>query len=66
MSFLEGHPEILREAGVAADETQLAVAAVEIHELFLARDEEAGRTRVVYPEPSVVRAALASRRRLLR
>jgi Fe-S-cluster containining protein len=66
VSFLEGHPEILREAGVAADETQLAVAAVEIHELFLARDEEAGRTRVVDPEPSVVRAALASRRRLLR
>jgi uncharacterized protein len=61
-SFLEAHPELLREAGVAADESQLAVLAVEIHELFMARDEETGRSRVVDPEPSVVRAALSARR----
>jgi Fe-S-cluster containining protein len=60
-SFLAAHPELLREAGIPANETQLAVLAVEIHHLFLVRNEETGRRAVVDPEPSVVRAALAGR-----
>jgi uncharacterized protein len=61
-SFLAAHPELLREAGIPANETQLAVLAVEIHDLFLVRDDETGNTAVVDPEPSVVRSALAERR----
>jgi Fe-S-cluster containining protein len=61
-SFLDAHPELLREAGFPANETQLAILAVEIHDLFLVRDEQTGRSSVVDPEPSVVRVALAEHR----
>lgn len=52
-AFLRGHPDLLP----GADTTRLAVAAVELHELFLAAGER-GPTNVVEPDPGVVRAAL--------
>jgi Fe-S-cluster containining protein len=60
--FLDAHPDLLRDAGIPTNETQLAVLAIDIHDLFLARDEDTGQSTVVEPAPSVVRAALAARR----
>ena len=62
-AFLAARPEVLRDAGVAANETQLAIAAVDIHEVFLERDAQTGQMSVAEPDENVVRAALPSPRR---
>jgi Fe-S-cluster containining protein len=56
-SFLREHAELLRDAGIPANETQLAVLAVAIHDLFVERDES-DRMTVVEPDRSVVSAEL--------
>ena len=61
-SFLDCARGLLRDAGIPANQTQVAALAVEIHDLFLVRDEQTGRSTIVDPDPSVVRAALAERR----
>ena len=48
-------------SGIPANETQLAVLAIEIHDLFLGQDEDTGRTIVVEADPAVVQAALRCR-----
>jgi Fe-S-cluster containining protein len=60
-SFLSMHPELLRDAGLPSNETQVAAFAIEIHDVFLHRDERSGQLTVVRPETSVVRAALPPR-----
>ena len=60
-AFLVAHPDLVRDAGVAANETQLAVLAVEIHDLFMEPDEETGRVTVVEPGPDALRAELMRR-----
>ena len=57
-SFLREHAEVLRAAGIPADETQIAVVAIDVHEAFLARDEDTGRMTVVEPDRSFLRAAV--------
>jgi hypothetical protein len=59
--YLDEHRGVLTDVGVPVDRTQLAVLAVEIHDAFLERDEQAGETRVVDPDPGVVRAELLRR-----
>lgn len=44
--------------GLPVAPTQLAVLAVEIHELFLRRDDGAGALVVIEPDPAAVRDAL--------
>jgi Fe-S-cluster containining protein len=58
-----GDNEVWRSDGaVPANSTQLAVLAIEMHDLFLRRDEETDETAVIDPDLSVVRVALSGRR----
>jgi uncharacterized protein len=60
--YLRDHREAHPEGNVPATPTQLAVAAIEAHEVFIGRDEPTGRTKVVAPEPEAVRVALTRQR----
>jgi len=62
-SFLEAHADLVRDAGIPTNPTQLAVLAIELHDLFLNDDEQTGASRVVEPDAGVVRAALRGERR---
>lgn len=56
-----GERSDLLPGGVTASATQRAVLAVEIHDTFLQRDDETGRTAVVVPGPDEVRVAVRRR-----
>jgi Fe-S-cluster containining protein len=58
-TFLRDHGEQLAPA---ANITQLAVMAIEVHDAFLRRDEPTGETAVVAPDPAAVRVELGRRR----
>jgi hypothetical protein len=57
--LLRDHGEQLAPA---ANITQLAVMAIEVHDAFLRRDESTGETAVVAPDPATVRVELGRRR----
>ncbi len=57
--FLRTHHDVVPAPAAPRNATQLAVAAVEIHHLFLRRDEMSGEPRLVTPQPETVRAAMA-------
>ena len=59
--YLGEHHDAFPDANVPANATQLAIAAIEAHGAFLARDERTGRTTVVVPESVAVRVALSRR-----
>jgi Fe-S-cluster containining protein len=59
--YLRKRQDVHPDGNVPANATQLAVAAIEAHAVFLARDERTGRTTVVDPEPDSVRVALSRR-----
>jgi hypothetical protein len=61
-AFLRDRRDLLPDGAVPTDATRLAVLAIELHELFLRSDEEAGETTVVDPEPDVIRVELLRRR----
>ncbi len=60
-SYLAAHPVLLRNAGIPANQTQIAALAVEIHDVFLVRDKETGCLTVIEPEMRAVEAALSKR-----
>ena len=60
-AYLVEHPDVVRDAGIPANETQLAALAIDIHEAFLLRDEDTGRTTVVDPDPDALRVAMMRR-----
>jgi Fe-S-cluster containining protein len=60
-AYLVAHPDLARDAGIPATETQLAVLAVEMHDLFLERDEETGAVSVAEPDVDELRAAVMRR-----
>ena len=60
--YLREHPDAFPDGNVPANATQLAVAAIDAHVAFLARDEPMGQMAVVDPEPDAVRVALSRRR----
>jgi uncharacterized protein len=53
-----GPPEA-RATSATVTSTQIAVAAVAVHDLFLGRDDETGQLVAAVPEPEAVRAALS-------
>lgn len=55
VSFLDERRGALPDVAVPVDATQLAVLAIEVHGLFLEEDEESGETKVVPPDPDLVR-----------
>jgi len=61
-TFLHEHATLLPEVVASMNETQLTALAIEIHGVFLQRDEGTGKTTVVDPAPDAVRAEV--RRRL--
>jgi uncharacterized protein len=60
-TYLDEHPGLLPDGAAPRNATQLAVLAIEIHDLFLRHDEETGTTTVVEPDPDRVRAAVMRR-----
>ena len=60
-SFLGEHVDLLPDTAVPANVTERAVSAIEIHDVFLRRDEQTGQAAVVTPDPEVVRVALTRR-----
>jgi Fe-S-cluster containining protein len=62
-SYLDEHRGGLGDGAVPASPTALAVVAIEVHDLFLQRDEASGRTAVVSPDLGVVRVELRRRTR---
>jgi uncharacterized protein len=60
--YLREHRDALPDGKVPANATQRAVAAIEAHVAFRARDERTGRTTVVDPEPEAVEVAISLRR----
>jgi Fe-S-cluster containining protein len=60
-AYLHVHREQLGDAAAAPNPTQLAVLAVEIHDLFLGRGPGPGPARVAAPAPEVVAARLTER-----
>lgn len=61
-TFLRERPRLLPEGSAPATATQLAVLALELHHLFLRRDEKTGRTTVADPDIEVVRDEIRRRR----
>jgi uncharacterized protein len=59
--FLHEHRDLLPHPAVPRDATQLAVLAIEIHDLFVRRDENTDQTTVVDPDPDVVRVEVMRR-----
>jgi len=64
-AFLREHDGDLAGGIVPSSPTQLAVLAVEIHDLFLQVDHDTGRTAVVSPLPELVRSEILARTRPL-
>jgi Fe-S-cluster containining protein len=60
-TFLDHHHHLLPEGTAPSNETQLAVLAIRMHDLFLACDEETGQARVVEPDPEVLRHEITRR-----
>ena len=61
-AFLSEHRELL-PTDVPTNATQLAVLAIEIHEVFLGRDDANGRATVVVPDRQAVLDAVLARTR---
>ncbi len=59
-AYLSEHRELL-PTDVPTNVTQLAVLAIEIHELFLRPDDASGRPKVVVPDPRLLHDALVAR-----
>ncbi|HWE65537.1 MAG TPA: YkgJ family cysteine cluster protein [Acidimicrobiales bacterium] len=57
-TFLRQHGRDLPAGAVPSEETQLAVAALSVHDLFLGRDRTTGERTVVEPDPEAVRVEL--------
>jgi len=60
-TFLRERRGLLPDDAVPANTTQLAVLAIELHDVFLRHDEETGQTTLVDPDPQRVRGELLRR-----
>lgn len=60
-TYLRDNADSLPEGTAPNSATQLAVAAVEMHDVFLLDDNGAGESSIIDPQPEVVRLALTRR-----
>ena len=60
-TFLQEHPDLLTSGTAPTNATQLAVLAIELHDLFLRRGRETRHTTVVTPDPELVKVELKRR-----
>lgn len=61
--FLERSRESWPDGTVSSNPTQVAVLAIEVHEVFLGEDEATGEATVVEPDPGLVLEEVRRRRR---
>lgn len=61
-TYLREHPECFPDDAVPSNATQLAVLAVEIHIVFLRRDEATDELRIEPPTPERAAAAVVDAR----
>ena len=59
--FVQEHEDLLPEHIVPPNATRRAVLAVQLHDAFLRRDDDTGRSVVVDPEPEAIRVVVTSR-----
>ena len=64
--YLEHHSDVFADGTAPTNSTQVAVAAIELHGLFLRRDSESDETMIIDPDPEEVRVELARRKRASR
>ncbi len=62
-TFLRDRQDVLPDDAVPTNATQLAVLAVDMHDVFLHRGETTDEIAVVDPDPRAVRVELTRRRR---
>jgi Fe-S-cluster containining protein len=62
VTFVREHPDVLGARAALPSTIGLAVVAVELHDVFLQRDEMSGGLVPVAPEPGAVRVELSRRR----
>ncbi len=62
-TFLQEHTDLVPTGAAPANTTQLAVLAIEIHDLFVGHDQETGQTTLVAPDPLAVQTELTHRTR---
>jgi Fe-S-cluster containining protein len=60
-AFLHDHGGRLPDGAVPTSTTQVAVLAIELHDIFLRHDDETDQTTVVDPDPEVVRVEVLRR-----
>jgi uncharacterized protein len=60
-AYVAAHSEVLSDVTVPVNATQLAVLAIDIHEVFLRRDPEQGEVESVDPDAHEVRVAVRRR-----
>lgn len=60
-TFVHEHPGLIPDHVAPTTTTQLAVLAIEIHNVFLRHDDATGHATVVDPDPRVVRVELMRR-----
>jgi Fe-S-cluster containining protein len=61
-TYLDEHKGLLPHEVAPMTPTELAILAIEIHDVFLQRDENTGHTAVVVPDPGLVRDAVLRRK----
>jgi hypothetical protein len=59
--FLQKHTDLFPNGTAPTNATQLAVVAIELHDLFLGHDNETDQTTVVTPDPELIRVELRRR-----
>jgi uncharacterized protein len=62
-TFVRDRDEVLPDGASAPSATQLALLAIELHDLFIRRDAATNAMTVVTPDPAAVRVELTRRRR---
>jgi len=62
-AFVRDRDDVLADGASAPSMTELALLAIELHDLFIERDTATGTTTVVAPDPQTVRLELTRRRR---
>jgi Fe-S-cluster containining protein len=60
-TYLREHADDLPPGAVSTTATPLALLAIQLHELFLARDADTGEVALAEPDPETVRAELIRR-----
>ena len=62
-TFLRQHPDVVPDGARSGGATQLAVLAIQVHDVFLGSSSDTEQARVVEPDPGAMRVELTRRLR---